>query len=143
MSSFEEQERNTPAETPSAKHYFTTNQSFQLVCLFQAVINRISVLERSSKYVQCRLDRTISSTSLDERQKEISDDTIEKLQNFINSVDEVERPSQSIVINVPKSRRPDSRGPGTGMYRVATITAIVAGIVGGIITALQQSGIIK
>jgi hypothetical protein len=143
MSSFEEHERKTPAETPSAKHYFTTNQSFQLVCLIQALINRISVLERSSKYVQCRLDRTLSSTTLEERQKEIVDDTLEKMQNFINSVDEVERPSQSIVVNVAKSRGPDSRGPRAIMYRTAYIVGVIAGIVGGIIVGLKEIGLIK
>lgn len=140
---FDNEERNTPAETPSAKHQFTTNQSFQLVCLFQALINRISVLERSSKYVQCRLDRTISSTSLDERQREITDDTLEKLQNFINSVEEVERPSQSIVVNVAKSRGPDSRGPRATMYRIANIIVVIAGIVGGIVVGLKEIGLIK
>jgi hypothetical protein len=143
MSSFSDEERNTPAETPSAKHQFSTNQSFQLVCLLQALISRISVLERASKYVQCRIDRTLSSTTLEERQKEITDDTIEKLQNFINSVDEVERPSQSIVVNVAKSRGPDSRGPRAVMYRTAYIVGVVAGIVGGIIIGLREIGLLK
>ena len=136
-------EDDTSPETPGAKRRFSTNQAVHLVNILQAFESRISALERNSTYLQCRIDRSISSVTLDNRRKEIQDDTLKKLEDFINSLDEDERPSQSIIVNVNKTGRPTKGDLRGTIYRTANIVGIVAGIIAGIIYGLYQIKVIK
>lgn len=134
---------DTSPETPSSKLRFSTNQSVHLVTVLQSILSRVSILERSSVNFQCRIDRTIESDVLRERIKEIQDDTTRNLECFIQSLDEDERPSQSIVFNVGKSKYPSSTPIRDNFNRITIIVGVVSGIIAAIVEGLRQAGIIK
>jgi hypothetical protein len=134
-------EDDTSPETPSAKRRFSANQAGHLVRLLQVTIDRISTLERSMISLQCRIDRSIESVSLRERMKEIQDDCIKQLEWFIESLDDDDRPSQTIILNTPSRTKSDSLKPKK--EKITQLVVLIVTAVAAFFMALKESGIIK
>lgn len=129
----------TPAETPLAKARLNLEQTVRLVNLLQDIERRLNLNSTAVVHLQIKFDKA-DPTIYNQMRAELEKETREKMNLFIEALEEAEdRPSQTIIVN-PRTKHDSLKPRREKLFQLITliVTAVAA-----FFMALKETGLIK